>query len=77
MKQALSNVRAFCTRTGAAIGAVLLVPSVALAQATPTFDPTDTIAMVNDAKSFITTVGLAVLALIMLAKGIKWVRKAG
>jgi hypothetical protein len=73
----LHNVRAFCTRSVAAVSAVLLVPAVALAQTTPTFDPADTLAMVADAKSFITAVGLAVLSLVMLAKGIKWVRKAG
>lgn len=64
-------------QVGTAIGVTLLVPAVAFAQTTPTFDPTETLAMVSDAKSFITTVGLAVLGLIMLAKGIKWVRKAG
>lgn len=60
-----------------AMAAVSVVaPSTAFAQ-TVTFDPTDTLALVDDAIAFITAVGLAVLGLIMLAKGIKWVRKAG
>lgn len=60
-----------------AIAAVsVIAPSAAFAQ-TVTFDPTDTLALVDDAIAFITAVGLAVLGLIMLAKGIKWVRKAG
>lgn len=62
----------------AAVGAVVLVPALAFAQGpAPTFDPAPTLAIVADAVDFITTVGLAVLGLIMIAKGIRWVRKAG
>lgn len=62
----------------AAVGAVALVPALAFAQAaTPQFDPAPTLAIVADAVAFITAVGLAVLGLIMIAKGIRWVRKAG
>lgn len=72
------------TRFGAVVGrvaavlSVALVPALAFAQAPPpTFDPAPTLAIVADAVDFITTVGLAVLGLIMIAKGIRWVRKAG
>jgi hypothetical protein len=41
------------------------------------FDTTDILANVQAAVTFITTVGLAVLAMLFVAKGIKWVRKAG
>jgi len=71
------------TRSGAlvgrvaAVGLMALVPALAFAQATPQFDPAPTLAIVADAVAFITAVGLAVLGLIMIAKGIRWVRKAG
>ena len=81
MKKLYSLFSGNARRFGSALAMVFLASFVsvqsAFAQTTPTFDPTDTLAMVADAKSFITTVGLAVLALIMLAKGIRWVRKAG
>lgn len=68
-------------RFGAKVGGlalVALVPGFALAQSTPvTFDPASTLAIVDSAIAFITAVGMAVLGLIMLAKGIRWVRRAG
>jgi hypothetical protein len=42
-----------------------------------TFDPAPVIAIVNEATTFVTTIGLAVLIFLMVAKGIKWARKAG
>lgn len=42
-----------------------------------TFDPAPILAIVTDAQAFIVTIGLAVLTLIMVAKGIRWARKAG
>lgn len=61
----------------AVVGSVSLVPALAFAQATPVIDPADTLALVADAKDFIIAVGLAVLGMIMVAKGIKWARRAG
>jgi hypothetical protein len=72
-----SRFGAFVGRV-AAVGTVALVPAIAFAQATTVeFDPADTLAIVAEASDFITAVGLAVLGLIMLAKGLKWVRRAG
>lgn len=69
-------VRRFGAKVVGTASALALIPSVALAQ-TVTLDPTDTLALVDEAVAFISAVGLAVLGLIMLAKGIKWVRRAG
>lgn len=60
------------------VGAAMLVPSVALAQTTPVeFDTAPVLAIVTEATTFIVAIGLAVLTLLMIAKGIKWARKAG
>lgn len=61
----------------ALVGSVSLVPALAFAQSTPVIDPTETLALVADAKDFIVAVGLAVLGMLMVAKGIKWARRAG
>lgn len=66
------------TRMGAVVGALVasfMVPGLALAQTG--IDTTEALAAVADAKTFITTVGIAVLAMIFVAKGIKWARRAG
>lgn len=73
----VSMWRRFRAKVGG-LALVALVPGFALAQSTPvTFDPTSTLAIVDSAVAFISTVGIAVLGLIMLAKGIRWVRRAG
>jgi len=72
-----NKLRTFAAALSFAVLSSLVAVQSASAQTTVTFDPADTLAMVADAKAFIIAVGLAVLALIMLAKGIKWVRKAG
>lgn len=72
-----SRFGAFVGRV-AAVGTAAMVPALAFAQTTTVeFDPADTLAIVAEASDFITAVGLAVLGLIMLAKGLKWVRRAG
>jgi len=58
------------------VSVLSLLPVFAFATGV-TFDTTDVLAIVDSATTFITTVGLAVLALLMVAKGIKWARKAG
>ena len=68
-------VRALAFAAVVALGSVLSPPQ--LSHATIAFDTTDVLAIVDSATTFITTVGLAVLALLMVAKGIKWARKAG
>lgn len=71
-------LRRFGARVGAAAAAVALVPSMALAQTTDIgFDTAEVIGIVDEAKAFIITVGLAVLSLIMVAKGLRWGRRAG
>lgn len=73
----VSKVRQFGVKAGG-LALVALVPGFALAQSAPvTFDPASTLAIVNSAVAFITAVGMAVLGLIMLAKGLRWVRRAG
>lgn len=73
----VSKVRQVGAKVGG-LALVALVPGFALAQSAPvTFDPADTLAIVDSAVDFITAVGMAVLGLIMLAKGIRWVRRAG
>lgn len=64
-------------RFGGAVVALALVPAAAFAQTTPTIDPAPTLALVADAQAFIIAVGMAVLAMLMIAKGIKWARRAG
>lgn len=61
----------------AVASAVLFSLSSVPAFAQVTFDTTEVIGIVDSATAFITTVGLAVLGLLMVAKGIKWARKAG
>lgn len=51
--------------------------SAGTASAQVVFDSTEVIAIVDSATTFITTVGLAVLIMLMVAKGVKWARKAG
>lgn len=41
------------------------------------FDPAPVLAIVDSAQDFIIAVGLAVLTMLMVAKGIKWARRAG
>lgn len=61
-----------------AMASAVALPSAAFAQATGIdFDTTEVLGIVDDATAFIVTVGLAVLGLLMVAKGIKWARKAG
>lgn len=58
--------------------AVLLAPGLAAAQgAAVDFDTAPVLAIVSDAQDFIVTIGLAVLTMLMVAKGIKWARRAG
>jgi hypothetical protein len=70
-------------RYGAQLGAGLTgvaFTGLAFAQgggAAVTFDPAPVIAIVDQATTFVTTIGLAVLIFLMVAKGIKWARKAG
>jgi hypothetical protein len=66
-------------RNLAIAGAVALTSLVASnpASAQIGFDPADVTAIVDEATTFITTVGLAVLVMLMVAKGIRWARKAG
>jgi len=69
----------FGARLGARFPVVLVgigASSLASAQGI-TFDPAPVIAIVDSATTFVTTVGLAVLVFLMVAKGIKWARKAG
>jgi hypothetical protein len=54
-----------------------LLPVLASAQSAITFDPAPVLDIVNQAQTFIVTIGLAVLSMLMVAKGIKWARKAG
>jgi len=54
---------------------VLSLPMIA--SATVTIDPTEVLATVAEAVAFITAVGLAVLSMTYVARGIKWARKAG
>lgn len=69
------------SRFGAALlavgGTALVAPGLALAQADVEFDPAPVLAIVTEASAFIIAVGLAVLTLLMVAKGIRWARKAG
>jgi hypothetical protein len=67
----------FASRFAAVATAAALLPSVAMAQTGIDFDTTEVLGIVTDATTFIVAVGLAVLGLLMVAKGIKWVRKAG
>lgn len=59
--------------------AAMLVPGLAAAQAggTPDFDPAPILAIVTSAQEFIVAIGMAVLIMLMVAKGIKWARRAG
>lgn len=58
---------------------LLAVTSAALitSPAFAAIDTTGALAQVDDATDFVTTVGLAVLGLIFVVKGIRWARKAG
>ena len=72
------RVRSAFLTAGAAVGTSLVVYAPAFAAGTDvTFDPAEALSIVDSAKTFIITVGLAVLTLVMVAKGIKWARKAG
>lgn len=67
---------------GVGLGALALASVVALTVSAPAsadvvFDTTEILGIVTSATAFITAVGLAVLAMLMIAKGIKWARKAG
>ena len=55
----------------------LVGSSLALADDAVNFDTAPVLAIVTSATTFITTIGLAVLVMLMIAKGIKWARKAG
>lgn len=60
----------------AAVVALAVSPSLVFADDL-TFDPAPILAIVTSATTFVTTVGIAVLQFVMIAKGIKWARKAG
>lgn len=57
--------------TAATVGALVASPAFAV------IDTTEALAAVTDAEVFILAVGMAVLGLIFVVKGIKWARKAG
>lgn len=62
---------------GAMLGTSLL-PVLASAQdATVAFDPAPILAIVTSAQAFIVAIGMAVLTMLLVAKGIKWARRAG
>lgn len=75
----VSGARSFGSRVALALLASLSIVGAASAQDTAAvdFDPAPVLAIVTSATTFITTVGLAVLVMLMVAKGIKWARKAG
>ena len=60
-----------------AMASAVARPSAACAQATIDFDTTEVLGIVDEATAFIVAVGLAVLGILMVAKGVKWARKAG
>lgn len=73
-----SKLRAVGLAAVGSVGTALVVPGVALAQtAAVEFDPAPVMEIVTNAQLFIVTIGLGVLILLMVAKGIKWARKAG
>ena len=72
-------VRSAFRRASAKLTAFAVLASAAVVTS-PVFaaiDTTDAIAEVDNAKTFITAVGLAVLSMIFVAKGVRWARKAG
>ena len=71
------NVKVWVGKCSAgAVALVAAVPAFAAGSGV-TFDTTEPLALVADAQAFIVTVGLSVLTLFLVAKGIKWARKAG
>lgn len=61
----------------AAVSAVGFASVVGSGLASAAIDTTEALAAVDDASTFITTVGLAVLTMLFVLKGIKWARRAG
>lgn len=78
MRNAIARVKGVYQAAFVALVACLLAPGLAMAQTGDVeFDPAPALAIVASAKDFIVEIGIAVLVLIMVAKGIKWARKAG
>lgn len=61
----------------ALFGTALVAGSIQPAAAALTLDPSTIIADIATVVTFISTVGLAVLGMVFVAKGIKWARRAG
>lgn len=75
-----TSIRKSLAVSAAVLPASLMFVGPAFAQGSGSglsFDSAEVLAIVTSATVFITTVGLAVLGLLMVAKGIKWARKAG
>lgn len=60
----------------AVVGSIAAAPAMAQTAAVE-FDPAPVLGIVTQATTFVVAIGTAVLIFLMVAKGIRWARKAG
>jgi len=81
LKGGVSGLRMLSLAMALAVVSAIALPGAAFAQggggAAVTFDPAPILAIVDQATTFVVAIGTAVLLFLMVAKGIKWARKAG